>query len=58
MNTQKPARCTHLVTYRSAVTGNVIWSGCPSKAHADKEAKALTREGARNVRVIPYGATA
>jgi len=47
-------KCKYLVTYVSAVTGSAIWSGCATKAQAAKEAKALTKEGAKNVRVVEY----
>lgn len=47
-------KCLYIVAYTSAVTGNRIKSGSPSKAAADKDATALIREGCKDVVVYPY----
>jgi hypothetical protein len=47
-------KCKYIVCYNSAVTGNRITSGCGNKQDADREAKALTKGGAKNVSVFPY----
>jgi hypothetical protein len=44
----------YIVRWVSAVTGNVRDSACPNKRMADKEAKALTKEGAKQVEVYAY----
>jgi hypothetical protein len=44
----------YIVCWVSAVTGNIRDSACPNKRMADKEAKALVQEGAKNVRVYAY----
>jgi len=47
-------KCNYLVAYRSAVTGAVTYSGCADKKTADKQAAELEKEGATDVRVMPY----
>ena len=44
----------YIVRWVSAVTGNVRDSACLNKRMADKEAKALTKEGAKQVEVYAY----
>lgn len=44
----------YIVRWVSAVTGNIQDSACPNKRMADKEAKALAQEGAKNVQVYAY----
>ena len=48
-------RCKYLVTYTSAVTGRVVWSGCGDKATAEMQACNLRKEGAKGVAVLLYG---
>jgi hypothetical protein len=44
----------YIVRWVCAVTGNIRDSACPNKSMADKEAQALTKEGAKQVEVYAY----
>jgi hypothetical protein len=48
------AKQLYMVSYVSAVTGKQTTSASPNKKMADKEAKDLIAEGAKNVTVYPY----
>jgi hypothetical protein len=54
MKEQTVKKQIYIVRWVSAVTGNIRDSACPNKRMADKEAKALIAEGAKQVEVYPY----
>ena len=47
-------KCLYVVSYVSAVTGNRVTSGYATKSHAEKDAKALSKEGCKDVIVYPF----
>lgn len=47
-------KCLYLLSYISAVTGNKCWSGCPTKQVAEKQARDLEKDGAKQVKIYDY----
>ena len=47
-------KCRYIVSWTSAVTGNKRDSGYATKAHADKDAANLIKEGAKDVKVYEF----